>query len=174
MWTPAYPDRHRRFPSTWVGSPAFSRKLLKWGKKSWRNFPPARKHAQAHASLPTQQLHLCLEYGPGKSIPAHTCCNSGRGRPCGCRDTARQGPIVKRLPALARAGGCRTWPDSVVAARVRAWAVPAYGLALCPWLCAVCGCRMRSLPGRRSGWWALATGPGGALLARRLPPGAST
>ena len=37
MWTPAYPDRHRRFQSTWVGSTvgsvAFSRKLLKWGKK---------------------------------------------------------------------------------------------------------------------------------------------
>ena len=38
MWTPAYPDLHCRFPSTWVGSAAFSRKLLKWGKKSCADF----------------------------------------------------------------------------------------------------------------------------------------
>ena len=30
MWTPANPDLHRRFPSTWLGSAAFRKKLLKW------------------------------------------------------------------------------------------------------------------------------------------------
>ena len=49
MWTPAYPDRHRRFPSTWVGSAAFSRKLLEWGKKSWRNF---RRQESMHKVKP--------------------------------------------------------------------------------------------------------------------------
>ena len=33
MWTPAHSDLQRWFPSTWVGSAAFSKKLLKWGKK---------------------------------------------------------------------------------------------------------------------------------------------
>ena len=49
MWTPAYPDLHRRFPSTWVGSAAFSRKLLEWGKKSWRNF---RRQESMHKVKP--------------------------------------------------------------------------------------------------------------------------
>ena len=36
MWTPAYPDRHRLFPSTWVGSAAFTaiqQETAEWGKK---------------------------------------------------------------------------------------------------------------------------------------------
>ena len=107
---------------TWMGSAAFSRELLKWGKKSWRGFPPARMHARGRVTIvsvllsscnvnrqravrvpaqvvtavssravPTQRLHLCLEYGPGRmrSSPAHTYGNSGRGCPCGCGETAR-------------------------------------------------------------------------------------
>ena len=59
MWAPAYPDRHRRFPSTWVGSAAFSRKLLKWGKKGWRSFPPARKHARGRVTIFQFILSCC-------------------------------------------------------------------------------------------------------------------
>ena len=206
---------------TWVGSAAFSRKLLKWGKKSWRGFPPARKHARVRViivsllfsgcnvnrqragrvraqvvtavcirAVPTQRLHLCLEYGPGttRSTPAHTYGNSGRGRPCGCGEAARWRNGYQLLP---EPGGCRTRPDSGVAPDRRPGPcdvspaccvardhrpapesgrepVPAYGLYLCPWLG---GCRIRLQPGCGPESWALATGPGGALLARRLVPG---
>ena len=67
-------------------------------------------------------------------------------------------PVSDWQPTLARAGGCRARPDSAVALERR----PGRGG---PWLG---GCRIRPLPGRRPGSWALATGPGGALLARRL------
>ena len=74
------------------------------------------------SAVPTQRLHLCLEHGPGKSIPAHTWGNSGLAvagtRPdsdmatssCPSRAAAGRGPTVE-------------WP--LIAARVRATSVPA-------------------------------------------------
>ena len=59
MWTPAYPDRHRRFPSTWVCSAVFKRKLLKWGKKSWRSFTPARKHTRGLLTISSVLFSGC-------------------------------------------------------------------------------------------------------------------
>ena len=64
MWTPAYPDRHPApvpddsFPSTCVDSAAFSKKLLKWGKKklakfSAGNFGGGKKaYAQVQITFP--------------------------------------------------------------------------------------------------------------------------
>ena len=45
--------------------------------------------AISSSAVQTQRLHLSLGYGLGKSIPTQTCCNSGRGHPCSCRDTTR-------------------------------------------------------------------------------------
>ena len=94
-------------------------------------------------------------------------------------------------PSRAAAGRGPTVEWLLLAARVRATSVPAccvapdhrpspgvgqsrpmasaYGLGFFPQLS---GCRIRPQPGRRPESWALATGPGGALLARLLAPGA--
>ena len=76
---------------------------------------PAGPSGGCRAAM-TQRLHLCLEFGPGKSSPTHTC-GSGSGRPSlQLQEHGR--PTLSEIATSScpsRAGGCCTRSDSGVA-----------------------------------------------------------
>ena len=139
MWTPAYPDLHFRFPSDTVNLGVLCgicKKLLKWEKKSWRSFPPARKHARGRVTIFSVLFSVC-------NVNLHLFLSMVRGSPSLPTPAATQAPAsavfavagtrpdnematsscLSRAACITERGPTVEWP--LIAALVRATSVPA-------------------------------------------------